>query len=222
VRIGFAPYSAGVNAGPYASASTDGRSTDGCTYERQGFVKDGDQAPGTGDYLAVSTDVGSRRCPPNAEVIALTADKQILKDTVDGYQADGTTAGHTGAAWASYLVSPNWGHIFGTESVPVAYDDEETVNAVVLMTDGQNNTYAAAGGGGSQSDQLFGDICSEMRGKQILVFTIGFGSMSTHSKDLLKDCALVTDRYFHADDEQQLRDAFVAIAQQLTKLRLSK
>ncbi|MEM1372134.1 MAG: pilus assembly protein TadG-related protein, partial [Pseudomonadota bacterium] len=56
VRIAFAPYSSGVNAGAFADAVA-GETSDGCTYERESDTRS-DDAPGPGDYLKVKGDPG--------------------------------------------------------------------------------------------------------------------------------------------------------------------
>jgi len=223
VRIGLAPYSSGVNAGSYASPATGNRSSNGCTFERFGSEPAGDQAPGTGNYLKASSDVGGAGCPA-ATVVGLSADKSVLQRTVDGYRTNGTTAGHLGAQWASYLVSPKWSGVFGGESAPAAYKDGKTVKAVILMTDGENNTFGGSQRGSNRtlSDTLTGEICSAMRNQDVMVFTVGFGTLDTTAQTLLKSCANDTSRFFMATNEAALRQAFTNIANQLNNLRLSK
>lgn len=230
VRVAFAPYSSGVNASSYAGPATNYRSTDGCTFERQGSDPEGDQAPSSGNYLKVAADVsvGSSACP-SSKVIALSSDKTLLSRTVNGYTAGGSTAGHLGAQWASYLVSPHWGGVFGSESVPAAYNDGKTIKAVIIMTDGENNTFGGhqnVGVNRTKSDGLERKICSEIRSNNVMVFTIGFtaGSapLDSTAQKLLSDCAARTDRFFLAKDRDELRQAFANIANQLNNLRLSK
>jgi len=227
VRVGLAPYAAGVNAGSFARAATDNRSGDGCTFERQGSQPEGDQAPSVGNYLKVTADVDSGSCA-SAKVVALSADKDLLRRTVNGYNTHTTTAGHLGAQWASYLVSPNWGGVFGGESVPAAYNDGKTIKAAVLMTDGENNTFNGQrhAGDRARSDNLVREICSEMRTKNVMVFTVGFtgpgGALDNTAQTLLKDCAADPSHFFLAKNRDELRQAFASIANQLNNLRLSK
>lgn len=233
VRVAFAPYSSGVNAGSYAAAATGNRSADGCTFEREGGQPNGEQAPGIGNYLKVAGDAGvvaGARCPGSSPVIGLSDDKRTLRDTVRGYGTGGSTAGHLGAQWAWYLVSPLWGGVLGTESAPAPYKDGKTVKAVVLMTDGANNTIGGRNYGdhsaeARQSDDRMREICTSMRdgAHEILVFTVGFQlGGNTTARDLLRDCAGTSTRFFPAEDRSELRQAFIAIATQLTSLRLTK
>lgn len=225
VRVAFAPYSSGVNAGSFASAATNFRSTNGCTFERQGSEPEGDQAPSVSNYLKVSSDLGGAACP-TAKVVGLTDDKALLKANVNSYAATGTTAGHLGAQWASYLVSPHWGGVLGAESVPVAYNDGKTVKAVVIMTDGENNTFGGRSGRRTQSDDLETKICTEMKSKSIIVFTIGFTAgaapLDAQAQKVLQGCASDAGHFFLASDSNGLHQAFTAIAAQLNNLRISK
>ncbi len=105
VKIALAPYSASVNAGPLTEIATAGRSTDGCLVERDGTFAYDDVAP-PADYADVTdADIVSgyiaqlrRQRPhasvrhrslrgqrnsyscPNAELVPLSTDKDMLKD----------------------------------------------------------------------------------------------------------------------------------------------
>lgn len=233
VRVAFAPYSSGVNAGSLAGPATRNRSANGCTFEREGAEPNGDQAPGPNNYLKVAGDAGvsgSATCPRDSRVIGLSDDKRLLKDTVRSYDTGGSTAGHLGAQWAWYLVSPQWAGILGGESAPAAYKDGKTIKAVVLMTDGANNTIGGRNYGdysaeARQSDARVREICTSMKGSAhgIMVFTVGFQlGGNPFATSLLKDCAGTDSRFFPAENRNELRAAFAEIASQLTALRLTK
>lgn len=236
VRIALAPYSSGVNAGNLASAATNGRTTT-CTYEREGTDPTGDQAPSTGNFLKSPGYGGvpaGASCPVGAKVVALTTDKSTLLGSVDAYSAGGSTAGHIGVAWASYLISPEWAGVVGSASAPVAYRDGKTVKALVLMTDGLFNTVGGVNYGDSstqatQSQQWAKSICTGLRDHGVVVYTVGFklneipnATQRTSAADTLRDCAGSDQRYFDADNGTALSDAFVAIAKQLNNLRLTQ
>ncbi len=224
VRIGIAPYAASINAGPYAADVSDNTSTDGCVWGRSGPQAFSSAAPGPGAYLtAGSTPVdidptegtSSYSCP-RAEVTPLSADKNMLKNKINSLNASGYTAGHLGAAWASYLVSPEWSSIWPSNSAPVAYNDTETVKVALLMTDGIFNTSYVNG----TSDYQAVEVCNNMKANDVLVYAVGFQAPSG-AQATLKSCATSDDHYFRADDGEQLRSAFISIAKQLTNLRLS-
>ncbi len=237
VRIGLAPYSASVNAGPYAASVTDplAPSADGCVIERTGSEAYEDTAPGAGTWinaanpLAPPADIdgtdgtGSYRCP-SVSIMPLTDDDVALKDRIDDFTAAGWTSGHIGLAWAWYLVSPDWSGVWPGESSPVNYLDGKTIKAVILMTDGSFNTAYA---NGDSSDQAR-NICDQMKGadKGIIVYSIAFEAPAD-AQALLQDCstpgnANVGQTYFNAKNGNELREAFRSIATQLNTLRLSE
>lgn len=224
VRVGLAPYAAAVNAGSYASLVSNGASLDDCVWERSGAAAYTDAAPGEGTYLGGGeapddidpTEGTSSYSCPDAEVVPLTDDKDALKDSIGDLRAGGYTAGHLGAAWASYLVSPEWATVWPSASRPVDYSDEETIKAVIFMTDGIFNTAYANGNSSGQAI----DVCSSMKDKGVTVYTIGFQAPSG-AEATLKSCASSEDHYFNASNGSELTAAFVSIAKQLTNLRLT-
>ena len=234
VRVALAPYSSGVNAGALAAAATNNHST-ACTFEREGTDPLGDQAPSYNNYLkAPGYGVAAgASCPSSSKVIALTDDKSALKASVSTYSAGGSTAGHLGVAWASYLVSPSWASVVGTDSAPAAYHDGRTIKAVVLMTDGMFNTIGGHNyGNGSrqaaQSQDWAKQICADLRtNKGVVVYTVGFKldenppSERAAARQTLLDCAGSEQRFFDADNRDALRQAFISIAKQLNNLRLT-
>jgi Flp pilus assembly protein TadG len=229
VRIGLAPFSAGVNAGPYAAAVTEGRSTDGCVYERRNFADQTSEAPATGALsLKARSDLTGRSiqaCPNNASIVALTDSKSTLWSAVDAYRDGGSTAGHLGTAWSWYLVSPEWSGLWPTNSRPAPYRDGKTIKAVVLMTDGIYNTIGGINGGdrsatADQASTIAIGTCEAMRAQGIRVYAVGFQAPAA-ALAMLRSCASSASSYFDAANGEQLRNVFRAIATELNNLRLS-
>ncbi len=214
VRIGLAPYAAGVNAGSYARMVTNDRSTR-CVHERAGSEAYTDYAPGTGSWIGFTSGMNC----PSARVEPLTNNKGTLKSRIDTYSASGMTAGHIGAAWAWYLVSPEWASIWPTSSRPVSYSEPNTVKAIILMTDGEFNTQYVSGNGNSSSQAL--NLCEEMKDKDVVVYSVAFQS-PTSAANLLRSCATSEDTFFNANDGDELRAAFQSIAANLNNLRLTQ
>jgi Flp pilus assembly protein TadG len=228
VKIGFAPFSAGVNAGNFARAVNGNRPSNGCTYERLNDAES-DATPVGRNALKIGNDLprGAQSCP-NATVLPMTSDKGLLKRTVDSYQADGSTAGHLGTAWAWYLLSPNWASIWPSASAPAPYRDGKTTKVAVLMTDGIYNTIGGVSFGDNsaqavQSSQEARTLCRAMKNEGILVYTVGFqlGNASLPIQTL-RECASEDRNFFRAENGQDLRAAFREIGEQITTLRLSR
>ena len=214
VRIGLAPYAASVNAGAYASTVTGVSGGHTCVHERSGAERFTDAAPTGINTLGRRN---SMSCP-SANVLPLTDSKALLKSQIDGYNASGATAGHLGAAWAWYLVSPVWKTIWPEASKPVEYGTSNTLKVVILMTDGVFNTQYVNGNGSSSNQAL--SVCTDMKAKNVAVYSIAFQAPGS-AQQLLKNCASGTDFYFSASNGDELRQAFTKIAQKLNNLRLT-
>lgn len=242
VRIGLAPYSAAVNAGAYADAASLNTSRDGCVVERTGGNLDRDTAPTATSFFRgieqaddeiVHDNRGRKgydfyRCP-DAEVLAITSDRDRLERTIDRYRASGRTAGHLGIAWAWYLVSPNWSSVWPGASRPEPYGKANMIKAVVLMTDGEfNAAYAGSDFRGPAERESFEraeNLCENIKREGVLVFAVGFDLRDRTAIDNLKDCASDLDRdklFFEAENEDELRTVYRDIATRLSNLRITK
>lgn len=231
IRVGIAPFSAGVNAGSYASAVAGATAPGNCVYERRSSSSNAsDDAPTGLDSLKTMNDLsrGAQPCPTNAKVAALTTDKSALTTVVNGLSAGGTTAGHLGTSWAWYLISPKWSSIWPSASKPADYNDSKTKKVAVLMTDGIYNTVEGIDLGDysstardSQSRAVA--LCDGMKAKGITIYTVGFIKPGDDpaAADTLKSCASGPSYFFKAEDGDQLDVAFRRIAQDISRLRLT-
>lgn len=237
-KIGLAPYSAAVNAGGYYGAVAAGPNAlgDTCVIERQGAASQEDRAPSAGakvDVMTTPPDAGNpdyHYSCPDADVLAMTSDRDALRSRIDSFAASGWTAGHIGAAWGWHIVSPNWGGVWG--STPAPYSDRQVVKAVLIMTDGVFNTAYKSGHTQSWDAQVaqayaeFGEICTGMKAQGIKVFTVAFALSSepepdrSRGLDALSQCATSPAHFFDAETNDQLRAAFQSIADQLSSMRI--
>lgn len=229
VRIGLAPYSASIQLGPYADLASNGTSRDGCVRERNGTsaykddnLRDGGAYRGNGRFRDIDRTEGlqSYVCP-SAEIVPLTDKKSVLIDAINSYRASGATAGHIGLQWAWNLVSPNFASLWPTDSEPVAYKDKKTTKAVILMTDGVFNM--AYDNGNSSSQAL--SICSNLGTADVVVHTVVFETSTPipSAKAMLEECATrAGGKYHEAKNGDELRKAFLEIAESLNDLRLTQ
>ena len=184
-------------------------------HERSGADRFTDAAPVTSvSYLGRQS---SMNCP-SATIQPLSENKGALKAQIDSYNASGWTAGHLGAAWAWYLISPQWSSIWPTASQPVGYGDTETIKAVILMTDGIFNTQYENGNGNSSNQAR--SVCDEMKNAGVAVYAVAFQAPSS-AEQLLQDCSSGSSHYFEAENGDELSQAFQNIAKQLNNLRLT-
>lgn len=230
VRVALAPYSEQVNVGRYAGTVSDARNRSGCVVERRGADLNRDTAPGGASLFHVVTRAEERRYDrgrcPDAEILPLSSDKRRLARTVDGYRAEGWTAGHLGIQWAWNLISPRWSGIWPGSSKPKPYGQANLIKAVVLMTDGEFNTaYTGRPGRGAMTDESYDhtrELCRNIKDEEVIVFTVAFDLREPNAEDALSDCASSEDFFFRAENEEELRAAYRDIAIRLTQLRISK
>jgi hypothetical protein len=166
----------------------------------------------------------------------LTSDKTTLLNAVSNLQAGGGTAGHLGTAWAWYTLSPNWNTLWPSNGA-AAYGSTNLQKIAILMTDGEYNTqYSSAGisvdqnytsscpdaANGCSTAQAL-SLCSAMKAKGIVVYTVGFGIGSNQTAvNTLTQCATDPTKFYNAADGTQLQQAFRDIAIKLSSLYLSK
>ena len=239
VRIGLAPYSSGINVGPYASAVSKSRSMDGCVTERKAAAIN-DDAANVQPFLVKedgkddidnsdgSTPKNAFECP-SAMLTPLSDDRDALVNSVKSFKAQGWTAGHLGVQWAWNLVSDKWGSTFSGDSAPDPYtrvSDDKLIKAVVLMTDGSFNTAFH----GEKADKTNWSktqaikMCDAMKapGKGVLVFAVAFDAPKD-AQETLKACASSGDGFYaNAANGEELTKAFDKFADKLSALRISK
>lgn len=238
IRVGIAPFSAAINLGKFASSASSNRSADGCVTER-GNATHTDKSPGGGGAFLVAADgvanidgteggIGTKRyvCP-TASIMPLTDNRADLIKQVNNYKPAGFTGGHFGVQWAWNLVSEDFASFWGGSSAPAPYADAQgvkpkLVKAVIVMSDGIFNTAYHDDKASKQALAL----CTAMKAKNILVFTIGFGLSNSGSgiaaKQTLKDCATPGTLYFaDAANTAELDAALKSFATVLTQLRLA-
>jgi Flp pilus assembly protein TadG len=247
VRIALAPYSAAVNAGDLASAVTAsttnqcptkpkkgetckdpvGTAIDTCVIERQGPNAANGAAPVGADVLPTvpSTPYGNYTCTASTVVpLSGKSEQATLKAVLDGYVAEGSTAGHIGTAWGLYLLSPEWAGILGT-GAPAAYGNAD--KNIIIMTDGVFNTSYLTGGSTAATTQAdesyaqFDSLCDQIKSKNIQVFTVGFALSDSRALSELQNCATDATTFFDAKTGDDLKAAFHSIAQKLNTLRVA-
>lgn len=87
----------------------------------------------------------------NREMLLLTDDRDTLKNYIDNLTARGNTSIDIGMKWGTALLDPAMAPVVDAmiangsvparfDQRPYAYDDQETLKVVVLMTDGQNTS----------------------------------------------------------------------------------
>jgi len=210
-----------------------------CVTERIGGNRYNDVAPTT-TLLGRNYANTSNTCPANT-IVPLTSDKALLTTRINALNAAGTTAGQIGTAWAWYMLSPDFAYIWPAASQPKAYGTDELIKIAIFMTDGAFNTsYCNGVIGQDQTSVGTADrincnatngngftqaaaVCQAMKDQDIIVYTVGFDlAGDTNALNFLSNCATSSAHAFFASNGQALKDAFRAIAIDISNLRLSR
>jgi Flp pilus assembly protein TadG len=212
-----------------------------CVTERAGGEAFTDAAPATA-FLGRNYPASGNPCLAS-NVMPLSTDRTALKGKIDGLSAAGSTAGHIGLAWGWYMVSPTFSYLWPTASQPAAYGTDKLIKVVILMTDGAFNTTYCNGviskdsgsGSGSGSDHIncnapnggaFAQakaICDNMKAAGVIIYTVGFDvAADAAAQGIMTECATDADHLYLPSSGAALKDAFRAIGQDISRLRLSR
>lgn len=213
--------------------------TNGCVTGRAGREAATDasytQFPVGSDIRTVQAQNADLRCP-KAKVTPLTNNAPKLKQEISKLQAAGWTAGHLGIAWSYYTLSPEWNTLWNNQKNAAGPYGSDTNKFAILMTDGVFNTaYNGVGNTSAdsfnsdaartQSQAISAELCNNMKASGITVYTIAFELNDPTARTLLDNCAndeSDSQQFFYqADNEDELRDAFRSIVDNITSLRLT-
>jgi Flp pilus assembly protein TadG len=212
-----------------------------CVSERTGAQAYTDAAP-SGAKVGRVYPPGNNPCIAST-IMPMFNDKTTLKNAVDALATAGSTAGHIGIAWGWYMLSPNFSYLLPGISQPAAYNTPELAKIAVIMTDGAFNTGYCNGviakdsgsGSGNLSDHINCNatngapftqalaMCDAMKAAGVTIFTVGFQIGSeAGAEDFMRACATSEWHFYNAEDGGALKQAFRAIAINISRLRLSK
>lgn len=203
-----------------------------CAVERKGHQSYTDAAPGPGQYvMAEYSPDGSCSQPPANEIAALTYDKSLLRARIEGLVPRGGSAGHLGAAWAWYTLSPNWAEVVPASGRPAAYGGSGLQKLAILVSGGAFDTVYDVNGirsepGGappanaSSAEQAV-SLCRGMKAQGIIVYAVGVGLAGNgEALAALSECATGPEKFYSAADGTELRRALRDIALELSTLHL--
>lgn len=232
VRIGIVPFSTGVNAGIYGNRAMgrfdlDDRFGDGtdmvCVRERTGPQRYTDAPPMPGQWInELLTTSAYTRCE-EPEIRPLSNDFDDLNLAIEGLRAgSGGTAGDLALAWSWYMLSPEWDGVWPSASKPSDYGDEDTIKAIVFLTDGNfNRWYERSAWSGFHAINDAYHLCSGMQDTDdIAVFTIGYDlprgtGAFWDAEAVLRHCASDEHSFFVTDTGEELREIYDEIGTRL-------
>jgi len=224
-----------------ASGSLKTFAISNCVTERAGAEAYTDAAPSVA-FLGRNYPSSANPCL-SSTITPLSTDRAALKSKIDGLSAAGSTAGHIGLAWGWYMVSPNFASLWPAASQPAAYGADRLLKVVVLMTDGAFNTTYCNGvisrdsgsGSGSSADHINcnapnGDafsqartLCANMKAQGVIIYTVGFDvGAAADAEAIVRECATDAEHVYLPSTGADLRTAFHAIGEDISRLRISR
>jgi len=246
--VGLVPFSQAVNVGTSRTSWFTGTKPfigwTGCAMARTAPLDQTDDPPATTstkftypDLVKSLTGAFNSNCPK--EVTPLTNVKSTVTTAVNAMTANGNTHINLGAAWGWRMISPRWRGYWGSSTLPLDYGTKNMSKAVVIMTDGDNTmtgaTYSAYGDIaekrlGTDNEYLaklelnkrLSAVCSSMKSKGIIIYSVAFDNPEATTKSLLQNCATSAAYYFDAGNQTALNTAFRTIGDSLSNLRVSK
>ncbi|MCB1511873.1 MAG: hypothetical protein KDJ36_13310 [Hyphomicrobiaceae bacterium] len=174
---------------------------------------------------------------PQSNVIEpLSSDKTALVAKINGFQAEGQTAGALGTAFAWYMLSPEWDTIWPNASKPDPYAHLSITQSngkpklrkvAVLMSDGVFNTYRGWSGQDQQEVSNYAkQLCANMKAKGIEIYAVGFdldalpAAQKAIAIDTLQSCGTDLSHFYNTLNPAELQGAFRDIGVQLSSIRL--
>ena len=190
-------------------------------------------------------------CPtPITPLTNVKADLQTAINAMAAWSRGGTL-GDVGMAWGFRLISPEspfsegqpWGTAKLTKAVIMMTDGVNQIyklpstSGTNKVNNAVNSDYTAYGRldqyglvgsttiSGAQTiiDSRLAALCTAMKAKNVVVYTIIFtGTQDANTKAMYKACASDSSKFFDAPTQTDLKNAFSAIAVQLSNLRVSQ
>ncbi len=198
-------------------------------------------------------------CPQDkTSIIYASNNATVLKNRIDSMRMHDGTGTHYAMKWALALLNPDSQPDFAQMALPannlvppqfsnrpMAYDDNETVKYIVLMTDGQiteqvrpkdtmhvlnpevhlgdrssdrKSTTSQSTNVSSFKKQC--DLAKEAS-RNVVIYTIAFEAPGTPETQM-KYCASSDSHFFRATGKEEIAAAFSTIARQINELRLTQ
>ncbi len=203
----------------------------------------------TGGSLNLPYNQCNNRRTPNLgcpnPITPLTSNKDHLLTQAQDlkYWCRGGTLGNLGMAWGWRVLSPEFPFQQGA-----AYDDPLWTKTIVMMTDGENQVWKKPNTASSKmsdfmaygrlEDGVLGttnkssardevndrmkETCNLMKQKGITIYTVTFStSISSATKDIFRNCASDSSKYYDAPSQSELISSFEKISKQISNLHIS-
>ena len=174
-------------------------------------------------------------------VTRLTSDLAKVKTAVTDMPVGGATNIPMGLMWGWHVLSPNAPFADGT-----SYSKKEVKRVAVLITDGENalevmtsknqskytgvgyvwqnrlgTTAADFNARKKAMDERLAELCTNMKAKGVLLFTVNV-QVKGSSTNLIRNCASRPAYFYDVRDAGKLEETLKGIADEITRLRISR
>jgi hypothetical protein len=208
-----------------------------CVGERSGAAAFTDESPSIAPPpLAYPNALGL--CPRIPNVAPLSTDREALKRVIARMEPDGPSAPQLGTAWAWYMLSPEWSHVWPPASSPAPYSDlamtlpnrrprlrkvavlVHTGSVPIQHCRGVDDRIIDCAAPGGRSAHQTRELCTAMRRRGLSIHVIAFGSqIAREMEEALRDTCAGRDSVYHeAPTGEALRQAFRDVALQISTL----
>jgi Flp pilus assembly protein TadG len=154
----------------------------------------------------------------------LSDDKNALIGTINALNATGETYIPAGLLWGWNMLNPAAPLTSAKSQAEMASIDGKKV--IVLMSDGASTlvpTYPDhVAGSANTANNLLDEICDNVKGDDIEIFTVAFKVSDNAAESALQSCASGSGYAFDADSSSELVAAFREIAGMLSEVHLTK
>jgi len=155
-----------------------------------------------------------------SEILPLTSNMRKARSSINGLKPRGWTYIPSGITWG-------WRTLEGELPIRVkaAPTDTDHKKVMVIMTDGQNTRSKSQltheGQNINDANAKTARLCDKVKGDDIEVYTIAYALDDRTTKNLMRDCASSTAKFFDASNAAELSQAFEQIGRSLDVLRIS-
>lgn len=155
------------------------------------------------------------------EMLDLTSNMTAVKAKINSMSAWGDTYVPSGLLWGLRMLSPD-----EPLTTAKAYSemDDGLKKAIVLLTDGANShspLYPSHDGRDTVlANELTAELCTNIKAKGILLFTVAFEVSDDTTLDMLETCATDSTYFYDAGDSSALEAAFDNMAIKLMEVHL--
>ncbi len=167
-----------------------------------------------------------------SEITPLTATKSTVTSAISGLTANGWTYIPSGLAWGHNLISKEK-PMHEASDYDKSGQNIKPRKVIILMTDGantrqMNHTTGAhdvpppGGEAAAEADAYTAQLCTNIKGDKIELFTIAFQLNENNAKKTLSKCATSDLHFYDATDSLKLQSAFDDISLSLKNIYIAK